>query len=96
MAQQKFGALAFSVALMAGEQYKMQKTGKGSFFTYECNQSEDLPAEPRRAICIMDSQPNETGKGVVLFEQANSFARTLITGTFSGLIPGNKHGFHIH
>ena len=44
----------------------------------------------------MESQPNEVGKGVVLFEQATSFSRTQITGTFSGLVPGQRHGFHIH
>ena len=44
----------------------------------------------------MESQPNQTGKGVVLMEQKSLFQRTLITGTFSGLDPGHKHGFHIH
>ena len=96
MAQQKFGALAFGLALFAGEQYKQQKTGVSGLFAGETSQSEDLPSEPRRAICIMESQPNEVGKGVVLFEQATSFSRTQITGTFSGLVPGQRHGFHIH
>ena len=44
----------------------------------------------------MDSQPNETGRGVVKFEQTNPFSRTKISATFTGLTPGNKHGFHIH
>ena len=87
--------MAASMALFAAEQYRQSSSNQG-FFKNEVSNMEDLPSEPRRAICIMDSQPNETGKGVVLFEQQNSFARTLITGTFSGLIPGNKHGFHIH
>ena len=29
-----------------------------------CN-AEDGPIDPMRAICILDSQPNEVGKGVV-------------------------------
>ena len=88
MASQKFTSLAFGMALFASEQCRQR--------TSLTNQAEDTPSEPRRAICILDSQPNQTGKGVVLFEQKNSFARTNVTGTFSGLVPGRKHGFHVH
>lgn len=56
----------------------------------------DNQAETRRAICILESQPNEVAKGVVYFEQTSTFAPTKITGDFTGLTPGNKHGFHIH
>lgn len=51
--------------------------------------------EPRRAICIMDPQPNEVARGVVQFEQASYFDKTKIVGEFTGLTPG-LHGFHIH
>lgn len=56
----------------------------------------EISAEPRRAICILDSQPNEVAKGVVYFEQKNHFEQTHIRGEFTGLTAGNKHGFHIH
>ena len=80
------------MALLANESYKQRQ----GMFAGEPSNAAELPSEPRRAICIMESQPNEVGKGVVLFEQTSSFSRTQITGTFTGLIPGNKHGFHIH
>ena len=50
----------------------------------------------RKAICIMESQPNEVGKGVVNFTQAGAHSLCEIRGVFSGLAPGKKHGFHIH
>jgi Cu/Zn superoxide dismutase len=56
----------------------------------------ESPVEPRRAICILESQPNEVAKGVVMFEQTSMFAKTTIKADFTGLTPGNKHGFHIH
>ena len=56
----------------------------------------DNQEETRRAICILESQPNEVAKGVVYFEQPCAQAPTKITGDFTGLTPGNKHGFHIH
>ena len=31
-----------------------------------------------------------------MFEQTSVFANTKITGNFTGLTPGQKHGFHIH
>ena len=72
----------------------------GYFYTQnkqQCSSAKlNNDAEPRRAICILESQPNETGKGVVYFEQDSMYAATKITGDFTGLIPGNKHGFHIH
>ena len=82
MASQKFGAFAFGMAMIASEQYKKRQSVASNFFAGETSNMEDLPSEPRRAICILDSQPNETGKGVVLFEQPSSFARTKIIGTF--------------
>ena len=56
----------------------------------------DAEVETRRAICILDSQPNQTGKGIVRFEQKGQFSSTKIHGEFSGLKPSHKHGFHIH
>ena len=50
----------------------------------------------RKAICILESQPNETGKGVVHFTQRGALALCNIEGNFTGLKPGQKHGFHIH
>ena len=50
----------------------------------------------RKGICILESQPNETAKGVVHFSQAGYQALCSIEGTFTGLNPGHKHGFHIH
>ena len=41
--------------------------------------------EPRKAICILNTAENETGKGTVYFEQDGIFAKTHITGNFSGL-----------
>jgi len=35
-------------------------------------------------------------KGVVYFEQTSLMAKTTIKADFTGLTPGNKHGFHIH
>ena len=49
----------------------------------------------RRAICILDPQPNQTAWGVVKFEQEHFYSKTKIDGTFKGLSEG-KHGFHIH
>lgn len=56
----------------------------------------DNESNPRRAICIMDAQPNEVAKGVVEFEQKSAFENTSIVGRFTGLTPGQKHGFHVH
>merc|ERR1740130_907052 len=49
----------------------------------------------RKAICVLDPQPNQTASGVVHFEQAHFYSKTKISGTFKGLAEGN-HGFHIH
>ena len=84
-AAQKVGLMAGTMAFLAVEQRRRQQ---GVFAMTNPSDMEDLPSEPRRAICILDSQPNQTGRGVVKFEQENSYARTLITGTFSGLKPG--------
>ena len=51
--------------------------------------------EVRRAICVLDPQPNQTASGVVHFEQPHFYSKTKISGTFKGLTEG-KHGFHIH
>ena len=90
---QKIGMFGASMAMLAFEQRRQRL---GMFAGTRASDMEDLQSEPRRAICIMDSQPGQTGRGIVWFEQANSFARTLITANFSGLNPGQKHGFHIH
>ncbi len=50
----------------------------------------------RKAICILDSQPNEVAKGVVHFSQAGASALCEIEGSFTGLSAGKQHGFHIH
>ena len=50
----------------------------------------------RKAICLLESQPNETAKGVVHFSQAGAFALCEINGNITGLAPNKKHGFHIH
>ena len=58
----------------------------------ECNSgSEDV----RRAICVLDPQPNQTASGVVHFEQPHFYSKCKINGQFKGLAEG-KHGFHIH
>ena len=80
-------SVALGMAMFASEQAR-QRTAN--------SMEASAAAEPRRAICILDSQPNEVAKGVVLFEQATAFARTHIVGNFTGLTPGNRHGFHIH
>lgn len=49
----------------------------------------DNQHETRRAICILESQPNEVAKGVVYFEQPCAHAPTKITGDFAGLTPQN-------
>ena len=49
----------------------------------------------RKAICILDPQPNQTAFGVVRFEQEHFYSKTKISGEFKGLTEG-KHGFHIH
>lgn len=33
---------------------------------------------------------------MVMFEQTSMMAKTTIKADFTGLTPGNKHGFHIH
>ena len=55
----------------------------------------DPAEETRRAICILDPQPNQIASGVVRFEQPHFYSKCRITGQFKGLTPG-KHGFHIH
>ena len=58
----------------------------------ECNSgAEDV----RRAICVLDPQPNQTASGVVHFEQEHFYSKCKINGQFKGLSQGN-HGFHIH
>ena len=51
--------------------------------------------EPRKAICILNSTPGVV-MGTVLFEQADANSSTSIHGKFTGLTPGQLHGFHIH
>ena len=59
------------------------------------NHSEDKQP-PRKAICILDPQPNQTAKGIVEFEQEAYSARSTIKGRFSNLNPSSEHGIHIH
>lgn len=89
---QKLGVLGAGVAILATER---QRQRLSLFAGSKTSDMEDAPTD-RRAICIMESQPNQTGKGLVYFTQPSAFARTTITGKFSGLVPGQKHGFHIH
>ncbi|TNV75394.1 hypothetical protein FGO68_gene12126 [Halteria grandinella] len=73
-----------------------------SAFTYLLNRDTSRTSElaegvlQRKAICLLDSQPNETAKGVVNFSQAGAFALCEINATLTGLAPSKKHGFHIH
>ena len=53
-------------------------------------------ANLRKAICILESQPNELAKGIVLFSQAGAFSLCEINASLTGLAPNKKHGFHIH
>lgn len=50
----------------------------------------------RKAICVLNSEPNQTAKGVVRFTQKDFESKTNITGEFTGLKQNAKHGFHIH
>merc|ERR1712166_278396 len=85
----KMSSLRISSALFgAGLMYKQSQKNTSAGLDNESN--------PRRAICIMESQPNQVGKGLVHFEQVSAFEKTSIIGNFTGLTPGNKHGFHIH
>ena len=59
------------------------------------DQSECAGEEGRKAICVLDPQPNQTAYGVVKFDQPNFYSKCKITGDFKGLTPG-LHGFHIH
>ena len=54
-AAQKFGVFGASMALFAAEQ---QRQRLSMFSGSRSSDMEDIPSEPRRAICIMDSQPN--------------------------------------
>ena len=49
----------------------------------------------RKAICVLDPQPNQTASGVVHFEQEYFYSKCKISGDFKGVAPG-LHGFHIH
>ena len=51
--------------------------------------------EPRKAICLLNSTPGVV-MGTVLFEQETPNSNTSIKGKFTGLTPGQEHGFHIH
>ena len=87
MAQRLFTSAAFGVPMVA--QY-LKNSSKPEL--KECN----LGAEDvRRAICVLDPQPNQTASGVVHFEQAHFYSKTKISGQFKGLTEG-PHGFHIH
>ena len=59
----------------------------------------DLPScadvEGRKAICVLASEPGQTAKGVVHFDQPHFYSKCRVTGEFTGLTPG-LHGFHIH
>ena len=57
-----------------------------------CDEGAD---EIRRAICVLDPQPNQTARGVVRFEQTHFYSKCKIDGKFTGLSPG-MHGFHVH
>ena len=72
-------------------------TGAYLLFNSKRSQATEAGAqEPHKAICIMDSQPNEVAKGVVYFEQADAMSQTHVTADFTGLTPNHLHGFHIH
>jgi len=58
-----------------------------------CNQAKSIE---RRAICILNSEPNQTAKGLVKFWQKDFESKTTIEGEFTGLKHNAKHGFHIH
>ena len=49
-----------------------------------------------KGICVLNSEPGETARGVVHFEQANEHAKTHIHGEFVNLTKNHLHGFHIH
>ena len=59
-----------------------------------CNNAK--PSIERRAICILNSEPNQTAKGVVKFRQKDFESKTYVEGEFSGLKVNAKHGLHIH
>lgn len=50
----------------------------------------------RRAVCILNPEAGQTAKGVVQFVQTSYLAKTQVEGSFEGLTPNHKHGFHIH
>ena len=62
---------------------------------YNRDQSECEEEHTRRAICVLDPQPNQTAFGVVRFVQSNFYSKCQISAEFKGLSPG-LHGFHIH
>jgi len=84
--------VASAFTMLTGASYFQQK----NLMTPSKVGMSDNSDSARRAICILDSQPNEVAKGVVRFEQAGMFSRTRINGEFTGLASNHQHGFHIH
>lgn len=50
----------------------------------------------KKAICVLNSEPGQSAKGIVQFSQNALTEPIHIRGDFSGLTPDSKHGFHIH
>ena len=73
----------------------------GSAFLYKQSKNTNMVScdadtiEPRKAICLLNSTPGVV-MGTVLFEQETPNSNTSIKGKFTGLTPGQEHGFHIH
>lgn len=54
------------------------------------------PSIERRAICILNSEPNQTARGVLRFKQKDFESKTNVEGEFTGLRVNAQHGLHIH
>ena len=90
MSQRLFGSAIVGVPLLA--QYMKMSQNNQASNNAECA---DPSVDVRRAICVLDPQPNQTASGVVRFEQPHFYSKCQIDGKFKGLTAG-KHGFHIH
>ena len=92
MSSRKFIQASLGMPLVA--QY-LNKQKKSNLYNDQAAECEDPEAETRRAICILDPQPNQTAWGVVKFTQPHFYSKCHINGQFKGLTPG-LHGFHVH
>ena len=69
----------------------------GYVSTSKAPASDCSPADVlKKAVCILDPQPNQKATGVVWFEQEGTYARTKIHADFKHLDCMGIHGFHIH